>query len=77
MKPQGPTPLEYAVLGLLHQSEQSGYDLRKVFAATALGNYSSSPGTVYPALKRLEKRGLVGGRIDDRTFLRPRKVFRA
>jgi DNA-binding PadR family transcriptional regulator len=77
MRPKGPTPLEYALLGLLHQREQSGYDLRKIFAATALGNYSSSPGTVYPALKRLEKGGLVEGRIDERTFLRPRRVFRA
>lgn len=70
-----PTTLEYALLGLLHQMPQSGYDLRKIFAATALGSYSSSPGTVYPALKRLEKRALIAGRIDESTALRPRKVF--
>lgn len=75
MKAKEPTVLEYALLGLLHQQPQSGYDLRKIFAATALGSYSSSPGTVYPALQRLEKRALITGRVDERTALRPRKVF--
>ena len=36
----------------------SGYDLRKVFEETALGNYSSSPGAIYPALSRLEQQGI-------------------
>ena len=75
MKAKTPTTLEYALLGLLHQQPQSGYDLRKIFATTALGNYSSSPGVIYPALKRLESRGLVTGRIDDAKELRPRKLF--
>lgn len=42
----------------------SGYDLRKVFAETALGSYSSSPGAICPALARLEKQGLVIGEED-------------
>jgi DNA-binding PadR family transcriptional regulator len=75
MSERPPTSLEYALLGLLHQQPQSGYDLRKVFATTALGNYSSSPGAIYPALKRLERRGLVDGTVDDATLLRPRKVY--
>ena len=54
----------------------SGYDLRKVFAETALGNYSSSPGAIYPALARLEKEGLVIGKEDRSTSLRPRKIYR-
>lgn len=75
MKVKPPTNLEYALLGLLHQMPQSGYDLRKIFATTAMGNYSSSPGAIYPALKRLETRGLISGEIDDATELRPKKVF--
>ncbi len=63
------------MLGLLHQQPQSGYDLRKVMATTALGTYSSSPGAIYPALKRLEEGGLIRGEIDDSTLMRPRKVF--
>ncbi len=53
------TSLDYAILGLLHQAPLSGYGLRKQFETTAIGNYSSSPGAVYPALDRLQKVGLV------------------
>jgi len=75
MKSQMPTTLEFALLGLLHQTPQSGYDLRKVFAETAMGNYSSSPGAIYPALKRLEDKTYIAGVIDASTSLRPKKVF--
>lgn len=75
VKIRKPTTLDYALLGLLHQGPQSGYDLRKIFAETALGNYSSSPGAIYPALKRLEERGLIRGSVDRSTSLRPRKLY--
>jgi DNA-binding PadR family transcriptional regulator len=48
--------LEMALLGLLKQKPQSGYDLRKTFATTAMRHYSDSPGSIYPALRRLEGR---------------------
>lgn len=51
--------LHYALLGLLARGPASGYDLRKVFQETLLGVYSDSPGSIYPALRRLEARGLV------------------
>ena len=75
MSRRTPTNLDYALLGLLHQAPQSGYDLRKVFAETALGTYSSSPGAIYPALKRLEAKGFINGEVDSTIALRPRKVF--
>lgn len=75
MKRKEPTPLEFALLGLLHQTPMSGYDLRKVLITTALGNYSSSPGAIYPALGRLEKLRLIKGREDRKKSLRPRKLF--
>ena len=53
------TPLSYALLGLVRQLPRSGYALRKVFETTPLGGYSSSPGSIYPALKSLEKAGLL------------------
>ncbi|MDH5368031.1 MAG: PadR family transcriptional regulator, partial [Cyclobacteriaceae bacterium] len=53
------TSLDYAILGLVHILPQSGYAIRKQFELTAIGNYSSSPGAIYPALKRLQKFGLV------------------
>lgn len=71
-----PTTLEFALLGLLSFGPRSGYDLMHVFETTAMGNFSSSPGAIYPALARLEKRGLVEGRVDGTQALRPKKVFR-
>jgi len=54
-----PTVLNYAILGLIRQEPLSGYQIRKIFESSPLGNYSSSPGSIYPALKRLDKLGLV------------------
>ena len=51
--------LEMALLGLLGPKPQSGYDLRKTFANTAMRHYSDSPGSIYPALRRLESRGWI------------------
>ena len=59
MKKIRPTSLDYAILGLVHQRPRSGYGIRKEFETTALGNYSSSPGAIYPALSRLQKLGLI------------------
>ena len=42
MNAKPPTNLEYALLGLLHQMPQSGYDLRKIFATTAMGKIITS-----------------------------------
>lgn len=53
------TPLGYALLGLIRSEPRSGYALRKVFETTPMGSYSSSPGSIYPALKSLEKTGMV------------------
>jgi len=68
--------LGFALLGLLLERPRSGYDLRKVFAQTAMGSFSDSPGAIYPALGRLEKRGLVRGTVEESTSLRKRRVFK-
>jgi DNA-binding PadR family transcriptional regulator len=68
--------LGYAVLGLLAQKESSGYDVRKTFALTPMQSFSDSPGAIYPALKRLEKGGLIRGTVERGSGLRQRKVFR-
>lgn len=69
------SPLRLAILGLVAMHPQSGYDLRKVFETTPMGNFSSSPGAIYPALKSLEKKGWVRGEPDKTESLRPRLVF--
>jgi DNA-binding PadR family transcriptional regulator len=53
--------LEYALLGMLRQKPQSGYDLRKAFATTPMRHFSDSPGSVYPALRRMQARGWIAG----------------
>ncbi len=67
--------LRLAILGLLAREPRSGYDLRRVFATTPLGHFSSSPGAVYPALERLAEEGLVRGVVADPAAGRPRVVY--
>ncbi|MBZ5702953.1 MAG: PadR family transcriptional regulator [Acidobacteriia bacterium] len=68
--------LGYALLGLLLQKPRSGYDLRKIFTATPMRTFSDSPGAIYPALRRLEERGLVRSHVQERSGLRRRRLFR-
>jgi DNA-binding PadR family transcriptional regulator len=51
--------LEFAILGLLHQSPMHGYELRKQLAQVLGGLRSISYGSLYPALKRLHAAGYV------------------
>ena len=64
--------LEFALIGLLRHKAQSGYDLRKTFTETAMRHYSDSPGSIYPALRRLVVKGLIEAEPKDR---RGREVF--
>jgi DNA-binding PadR family transcriptional regulator len=51
--------LELAILGLLHEQELHGYELKKRLGET-LGPFSgASFGSLYPALRRLEAAGAV------------------
>jgi DNA-binding PadR family transcriptional regulator len=69
------SPLAGALLGLIGQEPRSGYALRKVFATTPMGVFSDSPGSIYPALKRLAGNGLIAARVENARTLRPRKVY--
>jgi DNA-binding PadR family transcriptional regulator len=67
--------LGFAILGLISQKPRTGYDLRKVFATTPMGHFSSSPGAIYPALKRFEEDGLIEGTVKGKDTMRPRRVY--
>lgn len=67
--------LEYALLGLLKQEPRSGYDLRKVFATTPMRHFSDSPGSIYPALRRLQAREWLNASAE-KGSARQRQVFR-
>jgi DNA-binding PadR family transcriptional regulator len=68
--------LEGALLGLLHGTPQSGYALRRIFQETPMLHFSDSPGSIYPALRRLARRGAIRGTVEGGRTLRPRQVFR-
>ncbi|MEL6252084.1 MAG: PadR family transcriptional regulator [Bacteroidota bacterium] len=54
-----PTYIDYVMLGIIQQEARSGYGILKSLKELRPGSFSSSPGTIYPALKRLKKFGLV------------------
>ncbi|WP_428028013.1 PadR family transcriptional regulator [Altererythrobacter sp.] len=56
------TSLGLALIGLAFAKPQTGYALRKAFEDSPLGVFSSSPGSIYPALAKLEKAGLLDRR---------------
>lgn len=76
MTPHPIPSLGYALLGLLQQKPASGYDLRKIFSSTSMKTYSDSPGAIYPALRRLEREGMIRGTVEGGSALRRRQVFR-
>jgi DNA-binding PadR family transcriptional regulator len=67
--------LSLAILGRILMNRLSGYDVRKVFLTTAWKTFSSSPGAIYPALRRLEAAGLIKGTVEKKDTLRPRKIY--
>jgi DNA-binding PadR family transcriptional regulator len=74
---RGLTTLEHALLGLAAEEERTGYALRRVFETTPMGHYGGSPGAIYPALRRLERRRLVVGRRAPGRRGRGARVFAA
>lgn len=53
------TDFEHILIGLIAGSPRSGYDLKRFFATTPAIVYEPSSGALYPALRRLENRGLL------------------
>jgi DNA-binding PadR family transcriptional regulator len=54
------TELDATILAIIsHQGPLSAYDIRKVFAQSLTPAWSSSPGAVYPSVRRLAAVGLV------------------
>ena len=70
------TILEYTILGLLSICPLTGYS---VIGALEKGSYrlSTSTGSIYPALKRLERHNIIAGELEAVYETRPRKVVEA
>ncbi|HLI45084.1 MAG TPA: PadR family transcriptional regulator [Acidimicrobiales bacterium] len=57
------TDVEQILLGLIASGLSSGYELKRFFATTPAVAYEPSSGTIYPALRRLERDGLLDGEL--------------
>jgi len=55
--------LEFAVLGLLHESPMHGYELRKQLNGVLGWSRVLSYGSLYPALKKMLKAGLIAEHV--------------
>jgi len=67
--------LSLALLGLISQRPLTGYDLRKIFQTTPMGHFSSSPGAIYPALRRLEEAGWIRSVTKESRTRRQRTIY--
>jgi DNA-binding PadR family transcriptional regulator len=59
VEPRPLTDVEQILLGLIARSPSTGYELKRFFTDTPAVVYRPSSGTLYPALRRLERRGLI------------------
>jgi PadR family transcriptional regulator AphA len=70
------TSFEHVLLGMIFIQPSSGYDLKRRFATSPMGVYQPSSGALYPALERLERRGLLRSEALRPAGRRLRRVYR-
>ena len=70
------TSFEHVLLAMISVQPSTGYDLKRRFATTPMGVYQPSSGTLYPALERLERRGLLHGEVLQPARGPARRVYR-
>src|ERR1051326_4480063 len=68
--------LELAILGLLKESSMHGYQLKKRLAETLGSFWQVSYGSLYPALKRLQRQGAVEMTFPQEDVARRKNVYR-
>jgi DNA-binding PadR family transcriptional regulator len=69
------TAFEQVLLGMIVGQPRSGYDLRKLFTATPAAVYQPSAGALYPALRRLEQRGMLCAEVAVSSGRRGRRIW--
>ena len=67
--------IEYAILGLLSWQPLSGYDIKKLFAASEAFYWSGNNNQIYRSLVKLHKDGLVSQEVQHQESLPSRKVY--
>jgi DNA-binding PadR family transcriptional regulator len=68
--------MELLVLGLLEERPRHGYEIGKLIEARSGGRLTYSLPSLYPALLKLEARGLIKGRWVERPGERRRCFYR-
>ena len=63
------------LLGSLFDKSLSGYDLKKLFSLSFAFFSGLSYGSIYPALKKLEKKGLITMKLEIQESAPNRKVY--
>jgi DNA-binding PadR family transcriptional regulator len=54
---------DYLIMGLLMNGDKSGYDIKKIFELSPTPSVSSSCGSIYPTINRLEKEEILEKRL--------------
>jgi DNA-binding PadR family transcriptional regulator len=71
------TDFEQVLLGVVRSEPRSGYGLKKMFNASPASVYQPSPGALYPALRRLEARGLLRAELTESAGRREQRLYQA
>jgi len=72
------TELDWTILAIIDRDgPMSAYDVRKVFAESLTPGWSSSTGSVYPAIRRLEAAGMVSSNLEGSRKRRSLRVTRS
>jgi DNA-binding PadR family transcriptional regulator len=67
--------VQSVLLGFLMRNSMTGYDLKKAFSISFSFFSGLSYGSIYPALKKMEKQGLITKRLEIQDGAPNRKVY--
>jgi DNA-binding PadR family transcriptional regulator len=67
--------VQSVLLGFLMRNSMTGYDLKKAFSISFSFFSGLSYGSIYPALKKMEKQGLITQRLEIQDGAPNRKVY--
>ena len=67
--------VQSVLLGLLMKKSMTGYDLKKAFSISFSFFSGLSYGSIYPALKKMEKQGMISKRLEIQDGAPNRKVY--
>jgi DNA-binding PadR family transcriptional regulator len=67
--------VQSVLLGFLMRKSMTGYDLKKAFSISFSFFSGLSYGSIYPALKKMEKQGLITKRLEIQDGAPNRKVY--